>query len=381
MEADEGSVHVLEAVILAMVLLGAAYSVTALRDTGGVTDQPRVKLKALTQDALVVLSGLTDTRGTLLEVFMLESYHCASGIVPSGHFDCALDRSANMSLKLEHYLPTGAGYTYGISNGVDERILYRSLLPEGETVTASLPFVPDWNVTYLTPQMSCYDLGMDVVTLAVPIWHGMRADPTQLNLTTGAVNTTAALDANGVWRATLPALTRPAAATLYADVTATDGSYPGQTQYGSCDLDGLGPTLLTALAATTFDVPASVPIGEEVAIQYDLSALQGVAGALITSANVTLYEPLAPHGQRADAYVPLGVATLDEIDGTTSWRVPTWSLYGAHPATLSVRVVAPSGAVVDLHRVDVIDVALPTGQVPIDAPYRVFLQAWFPDWR
>lgn len=381
---DAASTHVLEAMILASILFGAAYSVTVMRDGSGVTARPREKLEALAEDALIVLEGLSEARGTFLELFLTEGYHCSIELQTAVDAEACLGvRSANLSLKIESYLPDGAGYAYGVGNGVAQRVLYRSYLPEGETVVASRALVPDWNLTFMAPEMSCYEAGMDVTILSVPLWHGALATPLELNHTaSGAPNATAAEDGDsGVWRATLPAASRGAAATVVADANATDGTYPGATEYASCDLAGTGAALVAALRASTFDVTAVAPVGGVATITFDLTGLGAVAGIAPLFANVTFFDPVPPHGPNPDAYVPLATVALPALtDGTLAWTVPPESLYGAHPALLTVTARVPSGALVELHRIEILQVALPSGEVPIDPPYRVFLQAWFPDW-
>lgn len=379
MRDDDASVHVLEAVLLSLILLGAAYSVSTLRDTATPAERQRSKLEALTNDALVVLDGLASENGRLLDLFFAEAYHCAVAEAQDPEM-CDGPRSANLSLKLQSYLPAGIGFAYGIANGVEERVLYRSTLPEGETVIASRAVNPDWNLTFLASEMSCYESGMSAAMLAVPIWHGGLAKPAGVNVTIAASNATAVEEPAGTWRATLPAATRPASGIVRSAVNATDGTYPGVSRYDACDLGGLGPALAAAIQASTFAAAAPTPVGGTAILSYGLAPVAAVSGASLVSLHLTVYEPLPPRAGVADSYVPLGRLDLDpsQLAGVASFHVPPESLYGAHPAVLTARVDA-GGGTVDLHRVTVLQVALPTGAVPIDAPYRVFVQTWFPD--
>lgn len=380
---DRGSTYVLEAILLTLILLGAAYSVTALRDTGAATVQPREKLEALTNDALIVLDGLREDRGRLMDVYLAEAIHCASATtaaVEGGSCDGV--RGANISLKFETYLPDGAGYAYGIGNGIAQRILYRAYLPEGETVTSSRAIVPDWNLTFLAADLSCYEAGMLPAVEAVPIWHARAATPADLNVTVDGVNATASKDVDGVWRATFANAT-PSAGVIHADANATDATYPGATAYGTCDLGGDGPALREAWGSATFaPAAATAGAGGTASIAYDVGSLAGVAGATVEWVNVSVFAPVPPHETAADAYarVAHAMTALDHA-GSYEWNVPPDTLFGLHPLLLTASVKTANGGVVELHRVGLIDVALPTGEVPIDPPYRVFLQAWFPDWR
>ncbi|HEX2021848.1 MAG TPA: hypothetical protein VHH36_03995 [Candidatus Thermoplasmatota archaeon] len=380
---DEASVHVLEAVLLGMILLGAAYGVASTRDTGGHQARPRVSLEALAQDALVVLAGLNESRGTLLETYLAEALHCAQDPSPSAS-DCDGVRSENLSLKLQSYLPPGAGYMYAISNGVQERVLYRSTLPGGETVTASTTLSPNWNTTFLQTELSCYEASMDVNLTSIPLWHGAVSVPKYVNATFGAKNASGLRVADDAWNITLPAATRAAAGMVVANVTpaaARNASFPGATSYGSCSLGGLGPALVAGLRLGSFaPVAASAPVTGEARFAYDLSALAAVPGATLISANLTVYEAVPPVIGAPGAYVPYAVVPLPAgASGVATWSVPGDALYGAHPVVLSARLQVGS-VELDARRVAVLQVALPTGEVPIDAPYRAVLQVWFPDW-
>lgn len=379
-EADEGTTHVLEAIILSIVLLGAAYGVASMREEGGVISQPRAKLAVLTEDALLVLEGLREERGRLLDLFLVEAYHCIAQTVEDAPH-CEGTRSANISLKIESYLPAGAGYSFGIGNGVAQKALYTSYLPEGETVTASRAIVPDWNMTFLSTELSCYDLTTSVGVYALPIWHGGAAEPALLNFTATAYNVTAAVFQDEIWNATFHVPRLPAdLITTFAN--GTDGTYPGATSYSFCDLGGMGTSLLAARNATVVTHAAEpARVGSTSSFAYDLGALHDLPGVTVLTANVTLFEPLAPNGVYPDSYIPVVVVPIMDRDGTATWSVPANSLYGLHPALLSAKVRLANGVVLDVHKLDSVAIALPTGEVPIDPPYRVYLQAWFPDWR
>lgn len=377
-DGDVASTHVLEAVILALILLGAAYSVSTMQAAGDEQVRPRVSLQAIAEDTLVVLEGLADDRGSLLGLYVQDGFHCAYDVVPSA-LDCDGTRSANMSLKLQTYLPTGSGYAYGLSNGVTTRILYRSAVPEGETVSASRTFVPDWNMTFLQSELSCYDAAPDVNLTATPIWHGMVATPEHVNVTVGTLAGNGTRLEDGAWNVSLPAATRPASGTILANVTSDDGSFPGAASYGSCDLVGTS-AVVAALRAASFSVPTSAPVGGTAVFTFDITSLASVAGLTVASVNATVYAPLAPRGVEPDTYVPVGVVAMDGTAGTATWSVPAENLYGAHPVKLTVRIQVGT-VTLDAYRVAILQVALPTGEVPIDPPYRAVVQAWFPDWR
>jgi hypothetical protein len=65
---------------------------------------------------------------------------------------------------------------------------------------------------------------------------------------------------------------------------------------------------------------------------------------------------------------------------TVAWSAPGASLYGAHPIVLRVNMTA-GGNAVQARVPGVVQVALPSGIVPIEPSYRIALQAWLRDWR
>lgn len=379
---DDGHTMVLEAIILALILLGAAYSVTKLRETSLENAKPRANLERVARDSMVVLAGLQDDRGPLLGLYLDEAYHCRADPVPSAT-SCQDGRSANLTLKIESYLPPGAGYAIALDNGIAPRDIYRSVLAPGETVSAQHTFVPQWNMTFLATDLSCYEAGMSANATLLPLDNGRVANVTFRNLTAAAANFTAEPSTTaGHWNVTLPAATRPATGTLTSNLTGRDGALPGATKLATCNLGGAGPLLVSAIRETTFG-PATptVGVGQAVAFEADLATLFSVPGATLVSANVTVYEPIPARAGEADTWAPAAVLPL-ALSGTSSatWSTGESELFGIHPAVLTVKVDV-GGVTVEARRVSQVAVALPTGEVPIDPPYRAILQAWFPDWR
>lgn len=384
MERDEGSTHVLEAIILSLILLGAAHSVATLRSERADTERPRASLERTARDAMTILSGLEDQNGTLLDAYLTEAFHCALDEIPSAT-SCEGRRSANLSLKIHYYLPPGAGYAIGLDNGIATRDVYRSVVPAGETVTATFAYTPRWNLTFLMPELSCYETGMAVNLTGLPLRNGNLATLTSfsVNASSGKLADAVPAHLSGAWNATLPAATRPSAGVIDAVATGRAGHFPGGFTLGSCTLGGLGDTIVDALRQTTLDAtPATVPAGTSVSFAADLSPLSALPGLTILASNVTIYEPLPLRGTEPDTYVPLKVLDLSGAeDGPVAWTVPEESLLGVHPVVLKARVRTALGHEVEVRLVDIVTVALPGGTVPIDPPYRATLQVWFTDWR
>lgn len=383
LERDTANLFVLEGVLISLILLGAAYAVRSLPDSSLEEVRPRSELDRLGHDMLVVLDGLDDGNGTtLLERYLTEAFHCAADASPSS-LDCETRRSKNLSLKLENYLPLGGGYAVGVGNGFATRELYRSPLPQGEAVSASLTISTEWNTTFVVSELSCYDATDAVNLTLVPVDRGALAPARWGNVTIGST------EYSGVaaytprwWNVTLAAGSRPASGTILANVTPTrSASLDGATAYTACDLGGSASLLRDAIRSTSYTSSASsVPIGSSVDLQADLAAIGAVAGLSLTSADITIYEPLPARGATPDTWIESARIPLAGTTVRSATWTPTGStLYGAHPALLRVGVTI-SGVSLELRRVIVVDVALPTGEVPIDPPYRAVLQTWLADW-
>ena len=158
---DHGSTHVLEAVIMASIMVSAvAYVVTF--DSPPLTSSPtRDSLKQRAQDAI---DGLYDTPVTgssfgenALSVYLAE---CMSG-------DCA-----NLTDKLSRVLPEGAGYAVYVSNGYLTFEVYAPREPAGEAVTATHLLEPAWSYSFLATGMSQVNPTTDaLVTYSLPIFN------------------------------------------------------------------------------------------------------------------------------------------------------------------------------------------------------------------
>lgn len=382
---DDGSTYVLEAIILALILLGAAYSVTTLRASSIDNGRPRGHLETVARDAMTILSGLEDGNGSLLEAYLLEAYHCAEDETPS-ETSCEGRRSANLSFRLESYLPPGTGYAFSLDNGVETRDLYRSMLPPGETVSATYAFTPTWNLTFLMPELSCQEPGLDVNLTALPIRRGSVGSLESLHLN-GAAGTRVAqgerAHAEGFWNLTLPAAQRSSGASLVtADASGRGGAFNGSATVSTCGLGGAGASLVGALRHEALDVsPEVASLGGRVTFRADLSRLLQVPGVTLAAANVTVYEPmparpLEPGTQPVATVIDMGTKT----SGEWTWDVPPDALYGVHPVVLRAGLDV-AGTRVEARSVGMLTVALPDGTVPIDPPYRAVLQVWFSDWR
>lgn len=381
MERDSGNLFALEGVLIALILLGAAYAVRPMQDSSLDAVRPRTELGRLASDVLIVLDGLDDGNGTtLLDLYMAESFHCAFDATPAPT-DCDGARSKNLSVKLEGYLPLGAGYAIELDNGIGSRELYRSPQPRGESVAAAFGYAPEWNVTFLVTELSCYDPGTDINVTMVPIDRSASRWTRWGNVTVGSAETAGerAIWPRG-WNATLAGATRPATGTILANVTG-NATLEGATTYGSCAIGARFDDIVTALRATPFAPSATiVPLGTPVSFDADLTQLLAVPGVSVDAVNVSIFDPLPARNGTPDSWIAAGrIALTGGAARTGSWTPDEATLYGLHPALLRVGITI-AGTQVELRRVATLDIALPTGQVPIDPPYRASLHAWLPDW-
>lgn len=362
--------------LVTLVLLGAAYAAVNLKAPTATADRGRDRLQSIASDSLVLLAGLNNSNGTLLDVGLTESIHCLANETAAGSMCATNNRSSTLTFRLESYLPTGIHYAFYLDNGVEERILYRKGVPDGEVVAASHSFVPNWNLTFITTELSCYEATQDVNATLYGIRHGSL-----VNLTSATVNGVAAVRAaNGTWNATFPSVSRLAADTLTPVAIGKWASFPGTTSYDSCNLGGNGAAIVTALRATQLDIATpNVSLGSIAQFSANLAGLAAVPGVTLGASNLTIYEPVTPRNA-SDGYAVAAIFPLAGSTPSANWSVPMSSIYGTHPVVLRAPL-SVNGATVEARLSGMVNVTLASGAAAIEAPYRATLQAWFPDWR
>ncbi len=382
---DQGNLVALEGVLAALIMLSAVYAVTILRDDAvNPGSNARTGMAMAARDALVVLSGLSEDRGDLLSVYLAETFECAQGANPSATL-CEGGRPSNFTHRLESYLAAGTAYRISIENGLEPRALYATWEPGGERVSAERLFAPDWNVTFVTTDISCHDVKLSVNVTAVSIWHGEPADVQSMNVewSGGSVAGVASPQPH-LWNATLPAAA--IGSDLHARVVATEGPMAGTAGSALCDLAPRSWDLRRGLNMSHVSAPSVAPIGREAVLTYDFSAIKTkVSDAKIMAVKAIIYEPVPGRPEVAGAFVVAGTVDLPTAwTGTSSWRVPADSLFGMHPVVFVASLDIPTAAgkaLIDVRLVTTTQVALPSGIVPIETPYRAVLEAWLPDWR
>lgn len=383
--------QVLEAMLVTLILLGGAFAVIQFRLPSSPREHARASIEDVASDALVILDGLHDANGTVLEASLAEALHCEWD--PAATSSCYGGRGRNLSFKLDSYLPEGAAYMIGLSNGAATHELWRDHAPMGEAIDTRVAIAPVWNLTFAITSLSCAQPGASLNATLVPILGGnlSKATSVKANLSNDVLVPADATPRYGLWNVTLPGATKPDAGTLRANTTAKGATFPGTAAYGSCALEGLTPTLQTALEAARLHVAgpsgaAIAPVTGVAAFTADLSALAAVPGATLLDRNVSIYAPLPMRTGEADGFARYAVVPLPSgAAPSATWTVPADSLYGAYPVVLrqKVQLTLPSTAVVELEArvVGILEVALPTGTVPVAPPYAAVLQVWFPDWR
>lgn len=377
---DHANLYVLEAVLIAFLLVGSAYAVTTLRRSSTDNVRPREGLERLGSDALTVLDGLADANGSLLEVSILDAIHCASDATPST-VSCHGSRPANLTLKLAYYLPSGAGWSLQLGNGAGSRVVHQTGQPSGEATSSSIAYTPQWNTTFVLPELTCYGAASPVNVSMLPLHRARTSNLSALNVSYGgATQAVAERSQDGWWNATIPAGARPATAILSANASGRGAPFNGSTSLATCDLASTEAAIVTALRSVTFaPSSAAVPLGGDVTFSASLGSLDALPGVTRGGAEIVLYEPVTPR-MAPDTWIQAARLPMPSgLSPSATWSPPSDAFYGAHVAVLRVNLTVGSQPVV-AQRAAVVDVALPTGQVPIDPIYRAHLQTWLRDW-
>lgn len=373
---------------MALLILGAIYVGISVQRPGSETDTSRRALETAAEDGLIVLAGMREPRGNLLDLMIAEAFDCAMGENPSPT-GCSGTRPSNLSLRLDGYLPQGAAHAIAIDNGLNSRTLYATSTPSGERVSTARAFTPDWNLTFVAVDLSCHASDMDVNVTLVPIWHAQLAEPTSARATAGAAVATAAeTHTTGLWNATLPptAIGQP----VRADIEAPRAHYDGTASTHACALGTSGWAARGALnqsAATVAgpDAAPLIPLGKTLTVHYDFTPFAAIPGATLERIEAIVYAPVTARPHAEDAFVI--AHTLDAgttWSGEATWTVPRESLFGIHPIVVQAHVTLPGDlgdVALEARLVTLATFALPNGLVPFDPPYRAILETWQPDWR
>lgn len=139
---DRASMHVLEATIIAAIMVSAVAYVAMFDVPPPAAKTPRDILQQKAEDALSILydtpmdSNLGDNA---MSVYLLQ---------------CMQGNCTNLTARLNNLLPEGAAYAVYISNGYETFPVYVTREPTGEALTATRLFEPKWSHTFIQPALN-----------------------------------------------------------------------------------------------------------------------------------------------------------------------------------------------------------------------------------
>lgn len=323
MSHDEGSTHVLEAVIVASIMVASVAFVATYDAPSGASTPGRVALEQRAADALAVLYDTPVLTGsgttTLLDALLLE---CFQG-------DCS-----RLDARLRRLLPEGASFAVYLGNGEGVHPVYEPRVPSGEAVTARHLVEPSWSYAILAPAMTLVNPVEDpLVVSALPVFHSNAIAPGGSSLRV-VVHGARVGDSAGY--------TLRAAATTYAADAGDAAATPAASLYFH---DGAGAPLATR----------------------DVRALTLGVGVLPTLAPVPVHVRLeesagvrVPAGTILEVHLPRGwTATAHQAPNAAHWLIAS-NATGASGAAVGSTVTARL-----LH-----DVASATVDLRLDAIYR-----------
>lgn len=163
---DEASTHVLEAVIIACVMLSAVAFVTTFENPVAGSSPTRELVEKKAEDALALLldTPVESAYGdNLLSVLLAQ---------------CMQGTCTNLTTKLDKLLPSGASYALYVSNGYDTYPVYVTKQPTGEAVTSKVLLEPHWSYVFTSTGLTVLNNATDPqLTYALPVWNANVVSP------------------------------------------------------------------------------------------------------------------------------------------------------------------------------------------------------------
>lgn len=159
---DSASMHVLEAVIVATIMISAVAYVATFESPPRASTPSRDILQQKTDDALNILYDTPvfgEAKGdNQLSVYLVE---CMAG-------DCQ-----NLTEKLDKLIPEGASYALYVSNGYDTYPVYVVREPGGEAVTSTHLLEPKWSHSFVATQRNNVNPVTDpLMVYSLPVFNG-----------------------------------------------------------------------------------------------------------------------------------------------------------------------------------------------------------------
>ena len=164
---DEGATHVLEAVIIASIMLSAVAFVATFENPVSGSTPTRDALSKKAEDALALLLDTpvkgSDYGDNLLSVLLAQ---CMQG-------DCD-----DLTAKLDKLLPAGASYALYVSNGYDTYPVHVTRQPAGEAVTSKVLLEPHWSYVFTSTGLTVVNNQTDPqLTYALPVYNANVVSP------------------------------------------------------------------------------------------------------------------------------------------------------------------------------------------------------------
>ena len=166
---DSGQTHTLEAVLVAVMLLGGVAFVVTFDAPSNPNAPSTARLEKETASGLDLLNALTTDapkygNNTLVKLIA----------------EALQGNPSNLTTKLNQYLPPGAHYSVYLTTGYGDRLtVYDGGVPPGQAISVIRPLDPKWSYVFLATDVNKYDAttktAMEI--FAIPVLNGNVVDP------------------------------------------------------------------------------------------------------------------------------------------------------------------------------------------------------------
>lgn len=387
---DHGSVPVLEAILISLLMAGAIAFVLSFPHPTTGSARPVANLEAQAHDTMTILAGLDAPEGSdarnFLEAAVLEALQ---------------GKPDNLTTKVRSLLPEGADFNLYLDNGRHSHPLAPVTTPGVERLSVDRLVDPHWNGIYLYTGFSSYPTDAAVDVHGYPILNSVNLSAREAPLATlrfpnGWTTTMANGNDGALVRYAPPANGSPNGVPALANdwvrgnATRWDRALLGNASFSVTSHATLADTfaaMRAGLNASTLTAPRT-PLrpGSAGTVQWDLSpvltGLGGAADAANATTTLTLHSPI-PNGTRFGGTLPAWNTTVSGASGTASLLIAPGSLLGSHLliAETTFVVDGPGGALTQRARLaTLVNVGLPNGQAVLAPAYRVVLETWFGEW-
>lgn len=317
---DRASTHVLEAVIIASIMVCSVVYVATFQAPPPAAHATREALQQRSLDALSILSD-TPAPGDAMGQTMLSAYVA----------ECLQGNCSHLDAKMRQLLPAGASYSLAISNGYRTFTIQDNRTPPGEAVTVSRLFEPQWSYTFVGNGQSMLTPSRDpMVSYALPVFNSNIIDqggsPLRILLHGTADGANVTLSASASTQASTPTNTSTPAASLYfvdgssqpvgvLDVTSQSmvssaaGDYPSKANLNfRLRVTEAGGVELPAGAELRLDMPRAWNASASAALNPGWTLVASQANASGASLNTSII---------ARTLAPLKSASLDFLFNAT----------------------------------------------------------------